>query len=175
MNKEKHKQNMKRWKDANKEKIKEYNKNYNNANKEKIKEQHNIWNEANKEKIKEQSKNRIKQRYYNEPLFKLSHSLRALLFDSFKRHNSKKPKRTEDILGCSITEFKQYIESKFEPWMNWENKGSRKVIEPNQYWDIDHIIPLSSAKTEEDIVKLNHYTNLQPLCSYHNRFIKKAK
>jgi hypothetical protein len=42
-------------------------------------------------------------------------------------------------------------------------------------WDIDHFIPVSSAKTEEDIVKLNHYTNLQPLCSYVNRYIKRNK
>ena len=63
----------------------------------------------------------------------------------------------------------------FEPWMNWGNHGNPKdgVIEPNKTWDIDHIIPLSSAKTEDDIIKLNHYTNLRPLCSYNNRFIKK--
>lgn len=39
--------------------------------------------------------------------------------------------------------------------------------------NIDHIIPLSSAKTEEDIIKLSHYSNLQPLCSKVNRDIKK--
>jgi hypothetical protein len=30
-------------------------------------------------------------------------------------------------------------------------------------WNIDHIIPISSARTEEEIYKLNHYTNFQPL------------
>jgi HNH endonuclease len=56
--------------------------------------------------------------------------------------------------------------------MNWENWGKYdgKI---NTSWDIDHIIPISSAVTEEDILKLNHYTNLQPLCSYVNRYIKK--
>jgi 5-methylcytosine-specific restriction endonuclease McrA len=66
------------------------------------------------------------------------------------------------------------LESKFEPWMNWSNHGNwngcpQKI---NTAWDIDHIVPISSARNEEEIMKLNHYTNLQPLCSYTNRHIK---
>ena len=63
--------------------------------------------------------------------------------------------------------FKDYLEKLFTDQMNWENYG---II-----WDIDHIIPISSAITEEDIIRLNHYTNLQPLDSYINRYIKKDK
>jgi len=55
--------------------------------------------------------------------------------------------------------------------MTWENKGLYNG-ELSYGWDIDHIIPLSSASTEEELIKLNHYTNLQPLCSYINRYIK---
>ena len=56
--------------------------------------------------------------------------------------------------------------------MTWKNKGlyNGKL---NCGWDIDHIIPLSTAITEDDLIKLNHYTNLQPLCSKINRDIKK--
>ena len=43
--------------------------------------------------------------------------------------------------------------------MNWENRN---------LWHVDHIIPLSSAKTEEELVKLCHYTNLQPLWAEDN-------
>lgn len=56
--------------------------------------------------------------------------------------------------------------------MSWENQGKYNG-ELNFGWDIDHIIPISSAKSEEDILNLNHYTNLQPLCSKVNRDIKK--
>ena len=55
--------------------------------------------------------------------------------------------------------------------MSWNNYGLYNG-ELNYGWDIDHIMPLSSAKTQEDIIKLNHYSNLQPLCSYHNRWVK---
>jgi hypothetical protein len=51
--------------------------------------------------------------------------------------------------------------------------GELNYGELNYGWDIDHKIPLSSGKTEEKIIELNHYTNLQPLCSKINRDIKK--
>jgi hypothetical protein len=54
----------------------------------------------------------------------------------------------------------------------YENRGLYNG-ELNYGWDIDHIIPLSSVNEENDIIKLNHYTNLQPLCSKVNRDIKK--
>jgi hypothetical protein len=43
--------------------------------------------------------------------------------------------------------------------MNWDTYGK---------WHLDHIIPLYEAKTEEEILKLNHYTNLQPLWAEDN-------
>lgn len=77
-------------------------------------------------------------------------------------------------MGCTYLEVKNHLESKFEPWMSWENYGKYNG-ELNYGWDIDHIIPLSSAKTEEELLKLFHYSNLQPLCSYTNRYVKKNK
>lgn len=56
--------------------------------------------------------------------------------------------------------------------MNLENHGLYNG-ELDYGWDIDHIVPLSSAKTEEDVIRLSHFTNLQPLCSEVNRYIKR--
>ena len=58
-------------------------------------------------------------------------------------------------------ELKIYLESKFVEGMSWNNYGLYG-------WHIDHIIPLSSANTEDEIYKLCHYTNLQPLWSEDN-------
>lgn len=49
--------------------------------------------------------------------------------------------------------------------MNWDNYGLNG-------WHLDHIEPLSNAKTEEDVMRLNHYTNLRPLWGEDN--IKKS-
>ena len=59
--------------------------------------------------------------------------------------------------------------------MNWKNYGNPRdgIFDISKTWDIDHIIPLDSATSEEEIIKLNNHTNLQPLCSYTNRFIKR--
>ena len=86
-----------------------------------------------------------------------------MVYFSFKRGGFNKDTKTSNILGSSFEEIKIYLESKFEAWMNWENYGKYNG-EFNYGWDIDHIEPLSKAKTEEELVKLNHYTNLQPLC-----------
>ena len=58
--------------------------------------------------------------------------------------------------------------------MTWDNYGLYNGAE-KYGWDIDHIIPISNAVNEEEIVKLNHYTNMQPLCSKINRDIKRDK
>jgi hypothetical protein len=100
--------------------------------------------------------------------------IRSLIRNSFNKINKNKSKLTEEILGCTFEEFKIHLESKFEPWMTWENRGLYNG-ELNYGWDIDHIIPLATASSEEDVIRLNHYSNLQPLCSKINRYIKRDK
>ena len=75
-------------------------------------------------------------------------------------------------MGCTYEEFKIYIESKFEPWMNWDNYGLYNG-EECYGWDYDHITPRSFAKSEDELIKLFHYTNFQPLCSKINRYVKR--
>jgi len=181
------------YKILNKDKRREYDKNrvydkerniqYYSLNKDNIlikrKEHYQNNKESKLEYQKEYQKNNkdkrnsyLIERRQNDPLFKLITNVRNLIYNSFYYNGYSKNSKTEELLGCSFEELKQHLESKFESWMNWDNRGLYNG-ELNYGWDIDHVIPLSSVNEEIDIIKLNHYTNLQPLCSKVNRDIKK--
>ena len=173
-NKEKENRKSKEYKDNNKDKIKDYNKKYRSENLEKCRELSKEYYYDNIDERRAYSIKYTNDKLKSDDLFKLKFYLRSMIKKHFNRGGYSKSSKTQEILGCSFEEFKLYLESKFEDWMNWENRGLYNG-ELNYGWDIDHIIPLSSAKTEEDIIKLNHYLNLQPLCSYINRVVKKDK
>jgi hypothetical protein len=122
-------------------------------------------------KYKEQRNERNRNRYKKDILYRLKHNIKRAILKGLK--GEQKKDSTIEILGCSIEDFKLYLESKWESWMTWENYGKYSKGKENFGWDIDHIIPTSSAKTEKEVLRLNHYTNLTPLCSYKNRYIKK--
>lgn len=183
MTKEERKLYNKEWNLKNKDRIKLYDKlnqhkkslyqkKYNELNKEKHKEYHKNYDIINREDKRKYHREYIKNRCNIDPLFKLKKLIRENISQSIKRNKYNKNSKTQTILGCTFEEFKIHLESKFESWMNWENQGKYNG-KLNYGWDIDHIIPISSAQTEEEIIKLNYYTNLQPLCSKVNRDIKR--
>ena len=157
-------------------------KTYYKLNREKIKEKRLIRYYENKkienEYAKEYSKNNRlelneyrreydKKRIKVDLVYKLTKSIRSLIFISIKGRGYTKKSKTYEILGCSFEEFKLYIESKFEIWMNWSNHG-KYTGNYFETWQLDHIIPISCAKNETEVIKLNHYTNFQPICSKIN-------
>ena len=111
----------------------------------------------------------------SNPKYRIINALRVRLYEYLKQRGYKKDKRTFTVVGCSPDDLRKHLEGLWEPWMSWDNYGLYKKDTFNYGWDIDHIIPTSSAKTEEEIYELNHYTNLKPLCSKVNRDIKKDK
>lgn len=99
----------------------------------------------------------IKKKKAKDPLYKLMSSIRTRISQTLSGYS--KSSSTLNILGLNtFNEFKIYLESKFQPNMNWDNYGFGE-----NKWVIDHIIPISSAKSEKEIYKLNHYSNLQPM------------
>jgi hypothetical protein len=98
-----------------------------------------------------------------DPNFNLIISLRNRVNIAIKKQLGKKALKTIELLGCSIEECRQYLESQFQPGMNWDNHGVFG-------WHIDHIIPCSSFNLTdpEEQKKCFHYTNLQPLWAEEN-------
>jgi hypothetical protein len=171
---EANKEQTKAYYDANKDKIKEQTKEYKEQNKDKIKKHNATYRENNKDKINEYKRQYNKNRELSDPLFKLKHNIRSNISQSIKKSGFKKISKTEQILNCTFDEFRIHLESLWQPWMNWDNYGNPidGILELNKTWDIDHKIPTSTATNEIELLQLNHYTNLQPLCSYYNRFVK---
>ena len=122
------------------------------------------------------NKHRV-HRCSTDATFRLSNSIRKTMTSAFAncvKGKYTKSNKTENILGVSFSDFKYIIESQFLNWMNWDNYGKYNGNIAYGY-DIDHIIPISYAKTEDEIYLLNHWSNFQPLCSKINRDTKKAK
>ncbi len=121
--------------------------------------------EVKREQVRAWNNNYYSNRRKIDPVFKLRCDLRNLIKGTFKKgvNNYIKSDTTENILGCTIEFFINYIQSLFTEGMTLENHGQCE-----ECWHFDHIIPISSAKTEEEVIKLNHYTNFQPLWSREN-------
>lgn len=153
------KENKKLYKLKNKEKIKEQDKQYRLNNKDRYEQ----WRIANKKRINHKANEYHKHKKATDPLFKLRSNIRTLIANCIKRQGYKKTSSTFEILGCSYEEFKQHLENQFTEGMTWNNAGE---------WHIDHIYPVSLAIDQNHLIKLNHYSNLQPLWAIDN--IKKS-
>ena len=173
----------KKWRDNNKDKIKkhyyevkdsilEYQKKYRKENLDKVKESKKKYYEENKELIKIKHKtyrteNKGKRNGYekwkkkNNVFYVLLTGMRSRLSVYLKKLDITKNNKTFDIVGCSPQSLKEHLEKQFVDGMTWENYGLYG-------WHIDHIIPLSSAKNEDELYKLCHYENLQPLWAEDN-------
>jgi hypothetical protein len=125
------------------------------------------YREKNREKIneyqrgrKEQTNQYRKQKRKNDIEFKLKENIRSYVYQSL---NQKNIFSFSTYLGCSIEDYRLYLESQFDENMSWSNYGV--------YWEIDHISPLHSFNLTipSEIQKAFNYKNTQPLTIHENR------
>jgi hypothetical protein len=139
----KNKGKMKEYKQYNKEKIKEYNKEYYKNNKEKLSDIQKIY---------------CKNRKEIDPLFKLSLNIRSNIGRSLRRNSYSKKTKTYNILKCEYDFFME--------WINGiASNGHQYGIEDLH---LDHVVPVSLAETEEEMLLLSHYSNYQLLSADEN-------
>lgn len=112
------------------------------------------WAKANPEKVNASNRAKFKRYRETDPLFALSSRIRSRMHNALKREGFTKQAPIASILGCDWATLKSHIESQFTAKMSWDNR---------HLWEIDHIIPLGSAETEEEIIKLSHFSNLTPM------------
>ena len=183
----KRKEYLKEYYIKNKKKIQEYSKEYYLENKEHIIEHQKKYDAEHKEHSKEYKRelrktpehkkkvklyldtpevrlrnrknNRIRSKfkYDNDPDYKLKRLLRGRLNHALDDSHVKAD-NTLELLGCTVKELREHLESKFKPGMTWENHAMKG-------WHVDHIIPCDSFdfSDPEQQKKCFHYTNLQPL------------
>lgn len=120
----------------------------------------NNHNNLNRIKNKDKRNKYEKNRRKNDIKYRLKINLRNRISEIL---NNKKRDKSINLLGCTLGFFKDYIESKFQPGMTWENYGY-------EGWHIDHIKPcalFNLTDPEQQKICFN-YTNLQPLWKKDN-------
>lgn len=113
------------------------------------------------DKYKKQFNKYITNRRSSDPVFKMMGNMRNRIIKFLKIKKMLKTNSTHKLIGCTPKELVVHLEKQFKPGMSWENHSS-------DGWHVDHIIPLDSAKNEEDVIRLCHYTNLQPMWASDN-------
>lgn len=113
---------------------------------------------------KEVKNSRERERLRKDPTYRVLASARSRIRYALK--GNRKVVATETLLGGSAEEARRHIESLFSAGMSWENYGE---------WHIDHIVPFAviDVANPEELKKVCHYTNLQPLWKLEN--LKKGK
>lgn len=164
-----------RYRDAHREEINQYFRARYRANRRQLLDSRKDYNEAhreerriylkeyyrkNKEHLTKQNYKTQRERIKREPIYKLKRQVGLLIWRSFNQRGYVKPARSEKILGCKLESFTSYLK---QTWL--DKYGTEWVGQPCH---IDHIIPLATAKTEADVIKLCHYTNLRLLTPKDN-------
>jgi hypothetical protein len=141
---------------------------YKQGNKKKQAQFYVGWYARNKDKkleyMREYNKTvalpKVRQRYREDLVFAVATRARARLVKAIQRAGYAKNGKTQELIGCSFQALVEHIEKQFQTGMSWSNRDK---------WHIDHIIPVASARSEEELLSLFHFTNLRPLWAEENR------
>lgn len=101
----------------------------------------------------------LKKRRQSDPMYVAKERIRNRTKAAFLGQGFTKGCKTREMLGCTWEQFKMHIEKQFTKGMKWSNR---------ELWHIDHIVPLASANTIEDLERLSHFSNLRPLWAGEN-------
>ena len=123
-----------------------------------------LWKERNRARHNAASVAYTRKRLKVDPEYRLIHRMRRRVLKAVTAECAFKSGKTAELLGCSGSELRAYLESLFKPGMSWENYGYYG-------WHVDHIRPCASfdLTDPEEQKKCFHFSNLQPLWMHENR------
>lgn len=137
--------------------ISEYHKRYYQENKDEIKRKSKIIRENSKDYIREYNKKYVKERKEKDGLYNLKKYIQKKIRTAFySKKNRNKASELKNITGLNGKDLRIYLLKTFKDRYGYDWEGAERT-------NIDHIIPLCTAKTKEEVVALNHFSNLQLL------------
>lgn len=134
---------------------------YRKTHSEEIKERNKKYRIKNKEKIIKRQNEWCKRKSRTDSVYNLKVRIRQSIKRSLNKKGFERSRSCEKILGCDYETFVNHLLNTYKENYGEEYNNNIKV-------HIDHIIPLKTAKAENDIIRLNHYTNLQLLKAEDN-------
>lgn len=150
---------VKAWRENHPEQLKQNQEQYRETHREKRREYNRQWRQQNRD---------YWRGYQNERLrTDMNYRLHNYISRAIRKAIRKDHQSTFDILGYSMDDLRQHLESLFQPGMSWQNYGT--------HWHIDHVVPKSWFKLDAE-TGLDEYElkwcwslrNLQPMWMEEN-------
>ena len=119
-------------------------------------------------KYKHARNKRRRKRRLTDDVWRIKQNIRARTYKSIKSvTNNPKKYRTFDWIGCEPDELLVHL------ILTLEREDRVNYLSCPTDYHVDHIVPLASAKNQEQVKELTHYSNLQLLLAVEN--LKKGK
>jgi len=123
------------------------------------------WYVANKDMQLAKQEAKRQNLQANDANWRINRACKTLMHKLFAKDGIRKSKRSVELYGCTKQQLVEHIKSQLKPEWDWKERAG--------VWDIDHIIPYQFFRDNNLSVELSwHYTNLQPLSTYENRYVK---
>ena len=147
------------WAAANPERHQANRKNWYDNNQDRVKELRQRWKEEHEEEVRAYMNEYIKERYRSAVNYRVKAIVSSRMRQTMK---NKEWDTTVMYLGCTMEEFREWIEHQFDPNMTWDNMGS--------YWTFDHVRPCASFDLQDEMQRhlCFNWSNVRPCESVEN-------
>lgn len=154
------KENEQRYYLENREKIKRRGQLYSSENRNKRNKIQRKYRHENRELLNKKERQYAAQRYRLDPNYRMTVLIRCRINEILRGFSKAAP--SLKLLGCTIPELWEHLETNFRPGMTRKNRGP--------IWHVDHIRPCASFDLTDPAQQREcfNYKNLQPLFAFDN-------